>query len=229
MGGLLRQAALHDMTEIISHLSPEWIKLKIPHTNGAFWYSKEILERIVPKIKTDRNWVLINAEHNCLDYSIVFIHNNAYPERYEWLKDYKDLILVCSTTKTLETMIEMFPKAHSIFIPLSIDTEYVKKFKAKRKTKKTCYYGRLEKCPTSILEDDSIVKIGDGERDKLLKEVAKFKTVYAIGRCALEALALGADVIAHEGEYEGMTFKLLDNLDVVPDLQRLLNEIDGKE
>lgn len=217
------------MAKIISHLSPEWIKLKIPHQNGAYWYSKEILENIVPKIKTDRNWVLINAEHTCLDHSIVFIHNNAHPKRYEWLVPFKDLILVCSTVKTLETMIEMYPKFHCIFLPLSIDTEYVKKFKAKRKTKKVCYYGRLEKCPEKIMNDDSIVKLGDGERETLLKEVSKFKTVYAIGRCALEAIALGCNVLPHEGEYENAKFTLYDNSDVIPELQRLLNEIDKEQ
>lgn len=212
---------------IISHLSPEWIKLQIPHQNGAYWYSKELEENIIPHIKTDRNWILINAEHACLNHSIVFIHNNAHPERYEWLASFKDLILVCSTIKTLETMIEMYPKFHSIFIPLSIDIDHVKQFKPKRKSKKTCYYGRLEKCPEKIMEDDSIVKLGDDNRDKLLKEVGKFKTVYAIGRCALEALALGCKVIAHEGEYEGVKFTLTDNKEVIPELQRLLNEIDG--
>ena len=212
---------------IYSHLSPEWTKLKIPHTNGAYWYSKELLDRVVPKIKTDRNWVLINAEHSCTDHAIVFIHNNAHPERYEWLAPFKDLVLVCSTVKTLNTMIEMFPKAHSIFIPLSIDVDDVKQFKAKKKTKNICYYGRLEKCPQEILEDETIDKLGDGDRDKLLKQVAKYKTVYAIGRCALEAQALGCDVKSHSGEYEGVKFELLDNEDIIPELQRLLNEIDG--
>ena len=215
------------MTKIYSHLSPEWINLNIPHTNGAYWYSKELLERVVPNIKTDRDWVLINAEHNCTDRAIVFIHNNAHPERYEWLAPFKDLILVCSTVKTLNTMIEMYPKYHSIFIPLSIDVDYVKQFKAKRKTKKVCYYGRLEKCPEKIMEDETIDKYGDGDRDELLKQVAKYKTVYAIGRCALEAKALGCNVITHEGEYEDVEFVLLDNTEIIPELQRLLNEIDG--
>lgn len=212
---------------IYSHLSPEWINLNIPHTNGAYWYSKELLERVIPKIKTKRDWVLINAEHQCSDHSIVFIHNNAHPERYEWLAPYKDLILVCSTNKTLETMIEMYPKYHCIFIPLSIDIDYVKQFKAKRKTKKVCYYGRLEKCPEEIMEDDTIDKLGDGERDEMLKQVSKYKKVYAIGRCNLEAQALGCEVKSHQGEYEGVTFELKDNTEIIPDLQRILNEIDN--
>ena len=37
------------MTKIISHLTPEWINLEIPHTNGAYWYSKELLENVIPQ------------------------------------------------------------------------------------------------------------------------------------------------------------------------------------
>ena len=93
--------------KIISHLSPEYLNLKIPHNNGAYYYSKELLENIVPHIKTKRNWILINAEGKCYDNSIVIIHNNKNPERYEWLKQYKNLILVCSQPHTLATLIEM--------------------------------------------------------------------------------------------------------------------------
>ena len=213
---------------IISHLSPEYQKLRIFHNNGAFYYSKELVENIIPYIKTDRNWITINAENTCLDHSIVFIHNNKNPERYTWLSSYKDLILVCSSIKTLKTMIEMFPKFHSIFIPLSIDTEYVKKFKAKRKTKTVGYFGRREKLPESLSMNDKIEKIygEDENRDELLKQVAKFKKIFAIGRCALEAKCLGCEVISHDGEYENQTWDLIDNKDVIPELQRLLDEID---
>ena len=124
-------------------------------------------------------------------------------------------------------MIEMYPNYHCIFIPLSIDINYVKQFKTKRKTKKVCYYGRLEKCPKDIMEDDTIDKLGEGERDEMLKQIAKYKMVYAIGRCALEAQALGCEVKSHQGEYEGVKFELKDNTDIIHDLQRILNEIDN--
>lgn len=216
------------MDKIISHLSEEYKKLNIGHGNGAFYYSKELLENIVPHIKTDRPWCLINAENQCDDDSIVFIHNNKNPERYEWLKGRKNLILVCSKIKTLETMIKMFPQYHCIFIPLSIDTEYVKQFKVKRKTKDTAYFGRLEKCPKEILDNNNIEKIyGNIPREKLLREVAKFKNVYAIGRCAIEAKCLGCKVKSHKGEYDGIDFKVVDNKEVIPELQRLIDEIDS--
>lgn len=212
---------------IFSHLSPEWKELNIPHDNGAYFYSKELYENIIPKIKTKRDWVLINVVNQCIDGAIVFIHNNANPERYEWLRPYKNLILVCSQIKTLSSIIEMFPKYHSIYLPLSIDTKYVSKFKAKRKTRQIAYYGRLVKCPEKILNNPKITKISGEDREKCLKEVGKYKTVYAIGRCALEAKCLGCKVISHEGEYENTDFELLDNSEVIEELQRLLNEIDG--
>ena len=214
--------------QIVSHLSPEYLNLKIPYNNGAYYYSKELLENIVPKIKTDRNWILINAEGKCYDNSIVIIHNNKNPERYQWLSKYKNLILVCSQPHTLKTLIEMHPHFHTILIPLSIDINYVKKFKVKRKTKEIGYFGRKEKCPSYILEDDSIDKIYGMDRDELLHTLAKYKKVYAIGRCALEAKCLGCEVLHHEGEYENTDFILYDNKDIIPEFQRLIDEIDMK-
>lgn len=217
------------MNKIISHLSPEYIKLNIPHNNGAYYYSLELYDNVVPKIKTNRNWVLINAEKQCYNHSIVIIHNNANPERYTWLSPFKDLILVCSQPKTIRKLIEMFPRTHIVYIPLSIDTKYVKQFKVKRKSRNYAYYGRKEKCPQDILEDDNIDKIFGNDRDECLKLVAKYKNVFAIGRCALEAKCLGCNVLSHAGEYENVDFKLLDNKEIIPELQRLINEIDGKE
>lgn len=219
------------MTKIFSHLSPEYIecckRCCIQPDNGAYYYSKELLENIVPHIKTDRDWVLINVARQCTDRAIVFIHNNKNPERYWWLAPYKDLILVCSQMKTVRWMSEMYPQFHTILLPLSIDTKYVSQFKAKRKTKDTAYFGRQVKCPDEILKDNKIDKLYSKNREQLLREVAKYRKVYAIGRCALEALCLGCEVLPHKGEYEGVEFKLLDNKDVIPELQRLLNEIDG--
>ena len=212
---------------IFSHLSPEWQEMNVGTNNGAYWYSKELLENIVPKIKTDRDWVLINVKNQCTDRAIVFIHDNANPEFYEWLRNYKKLILVCSQIKTLNTMIKMFPKFHCIYIPLSIDTEFVKQFKVKRKTKDTGYFGRIQKCPKNLLEDESVDKLHGGKHEDLLKEVAKYKNIYAIGRCALEAKCLGCKVRGHEGEWNNVEFELRDNSEVIPELQRLLNEIDG--
>lgn len=212
---------------IFSHLNQEWIDTHVGINNGAYWYSKELVENIIPKIKTNRSWVTVNVDNQCVDNAIVFIHNNQNPERYYWLSDYKNLILVCSQVKTLKHMIEMFPKAHVILLPLSVDVHYVKQFKPKRKSKKIAYYGREVKCPKEILEDDNIDKIFGEDREKCLKAVGKYKTVYAIGRCAIEAKCLGCKVIPHRGEYENTDFEIIDNKEIIPELQRLLDEIDS--
>ena len=212
---------------IFSHLNKEWQDTHVGCNNGAYWYSKELVENIIPKIKTGRHWVTINVDELGIDNSIVFIHNNKNPERYWYLGAFENLILVCSQIKTLKFMIEMFPEFHVILLPLSIDTDYVKQFKAKRKTKNVCYYGREEKCPESLKVDKNVDKIWGKDRDKCLMQLAKYKTVYAIGRCALEAKCLGCKVITHEGEYENTKFDLRDNKEVIPELQRLLDEIDG--
>ena len=217
---------------IFSHLSPEYKNYckrnGIVPDNGAFYYSREIYKNIIPKIKTNRSWVLVNIPDCCWDNSIVFIHNNANPERYKWLEKYKNLILICSNPKTLDFMIKMFPKFHSIMIPLSVDIKYLKQFKTKEKTKDKAYYGRLVKCPKKILKNNKIDKIYGTNRRENLKKVAQYKTVYAIGRCQIEAKALGCEVICHKGEYNNIYWDLLDNADVVPELQRLINEIDMK-
>ena len=215
------------MKQIIDRHSKCYKDLHISHDNGAYYYCKEIEDNIIPYIKTDRPWVLLNIPEYCFDRAIVFIHNNKNPERYEWLKNYKDLILICSQINTLKFIIEMLPMHHTILIPLSIDINYVKQFKTKRKTKNIAYFGRMEKYPEEIDENKNIDKLTGTDRVNLLKQVSKYKTVYAIGRCALEAKCLGCKVISHRGEYENTEFNLLDNKEVIPLIQKSINEIDG--
>lgn len=211
------------MNLYFSHLSPEYQKLNLPHINGAYWYSCELVENILPNIKTKRPFVTINLPEFCSDYAIVFIHNNLSQKNYEWLTKYKKLICLCSKLETLKHIVEMLPKAHTVYFPLSIDTEYVKKFKAKRKTRNACYAGRLGTAPDNLPKDLTI--IGNLPREELLTEMAKYKTVYATGRCLLEAKCLGCKTIntsAQQGSEE-----LLDNKDAIKILQNIINEIDG--
>lgn len=215
---------------IINHEDPNYTKIGLKHNNGAYYFSKEICENIIPKVKTDRNWVTVNSENQCMDHSIVWIHNNERPDHYDYLENYKDLVLICVFISTLKEMINRHPHAHCIYLPLSIDTKYVKQFKAKKKTKNICYFGRTIKAPEDIIKNDKIDKIMGEDRDKLLKEVAKYKTVYACDRCAMEAKALGCKVIPCYKEYnQGDKFEVIDNTETAKNLQRLLNEIDIKE
>ena len=211
------------MNIYFSHESPEYKALNLTKTNGAYWYSKELKENILPKIKTKRPFVTVNMQGHCCDDAIVIIHNNLDQSNYEWLKDYKNLICVCSRIETVVKLVEMLPKAHIVYLPMSIDTEYVKKFKAKRKTKNKCYFGRLATVPADLPKDVKV--LGNHPREELLKDVAKYKTVYATGRCLLEAKCLGCKTI-NISEQTGIE-DIVDNKEAIKLLQQIINEIDG--
>ena len=211
------------MNLYFSHLSPEYKALGLPKTNGAYWYSKELVENILPKIKTERPFVTINLDPFCCDNAIVIIHNNIDQKGYEWLSRFKNLICLCSKIEALCNLVEMLPKAHVVFLPMSIDTTYVKKFKAKKKTRNACYFGRLATVPNDLPKNVKI--LGNHDREETLKEVAKYKTVYARGRCLLEAKCLGCKTIS-TSKMTGSE-DLIDNKDAIKLLQNIINEIDG--
>lgn len=213
--------------KIFSHESHEYAaraRAKGGQNNGAYWYSKEIVENIIPKIDTDRNWVTINVPGRCFDHSVVFIHNNKTPEKYDWLRRYKDLILVCGVESTVDTMQKRLPMHQVIYLPLSVDVDYVKKFK-RPKTKEACFAGRLDK------KTDALPKgcdcIGNISRDELLPRIAEYRTVYAVGRCAIEAKVLGAKIGIYDPRFPEDIWGVVDNSEAAWVLQRKLDKIDG--
>lgn len=188
--------------------------------NGAYFYSKEIVSNIIPHIETDRNWVTINIEGACEDHSIVFIHNNVNPSLYDWLKGYKDLVLVCGVPSTCEKVAHL---GKAIYLPLSIDVEEVKAHKH-RKTKKRAYAGRTDKMTYKCTDCDII---SDMPRSLFLDALSRYKEVYAVGRVALEAKALGCKILQYDDRFMDTDFWVVrDNSEVVPMLQKALDEID---
>lgn len=194
--------------------------------NGAYYYSKEIVENIIPKVKTDYNWVTVSIPGRCYDHSIVFIHDNDRPETHRWLSYYKDLILVCSMQNTLEKIREMLPQHKAIFLPMSIDLDYVTQFKARRRHGK-CYAGRLDKLSNKGVKIPKFCKIlGDMPREELLKEMAKFKKVYASERTAIEARALGCEIGIYDPRYQDLEqWQVIDNSEAAALLQEKLDKI----
>lgn len=192
--------------------------------NGAYWYSKEIVENIIPKVDTDRNWVTINVPGRCYDHSVVFIHNNMTSSKYDWLKQWKDLVLICGVRQTVDVMQERLPMHRVIYLPLSVDVKYVEQFKRK-KTKDACFAGRLDK------KTDQIPKgcdcIGNISRDELLPRIAEYRTVYAVGRCAIEAKILGAKIGIYDERFPDDIWEVVDNSEAAWMLQRMLDRIDG--
>ena len=219
---------------IIDTNNPKYIekraRLGSGQFNGAYYYSKEIVKNIIPNVKTDRPWDTLGMRAvGTYHGAIVFIHHNIEMDKvYDWLKDYEDLVLVTSSPFTQEWAEKAGYKA--IYVPLSIDTEYVSKFKTK-KTKDTCFCGniwsfRRDEIADTIPEDVDF-QPKDVCREDLLKFMAPYKKVYAIGRCALEARCLGAEILQCYKKFDVSHWKLLDNKEAAKILQEGLDKIDG--
>lgn len=197
-----------------------WASLGEERFNGAYYYSCEIVKNIIPNVKTDRSWLTINSRGTCEDGSIVFVHNNLYPEIYEWVRQYKDIILVCGVPETCEKVKHL---GTPIYLPLSIDTAYVKSFKTE-KDKDTAYAGRPNK---KVNLPEGIDHLEGLPRAELLTQMARYEYIYAVGRTALEAKALGCRLKAYDPRYpDTRVWKVFDNKQAAKILQQKLDEID---
>lgn len=215
---------------IIDHTHPAYKKrqqtMRVGNQyNGAYYYSKEIVDNIIPIVKTDRNWVTINIPGYCCDHSIVFIHNNLDPNLYSWLEDYEDLILVCGVPSTCDKVKHL---GTPIYLPLSVDVSYVEKFIFPFKTKDIAFVGRRVKRHKKKFQIGTKY-LENMPRDVLLKNMAKFKKVYAVGRCAIEAKILGCEVLPYDDRFPDPSFwKILDNKEAAYMLQHLIDNIDKR-
>lgn len=220
---------------IIDHNHPEYKKLrrkvKDGKYNGCWYYSHEIVDNIIPRVKTWRGWNTVGRELDGMcDHMIVFLHDNSTPWHYYWLKNYNDLVLVCSSKYTLDSV--QF-SGHTVLLPMSVDTEYVKKFRTE-KTKDTCFVGNvwvrqnIRGITTQTNIPDNVDFFSSMPREKLLKEVAKYRRAYAIDRCAIEAKVLGCELLELDTRYSvDNVGEVLDNRDAAKILQRELDKIDG--
>ncbi len=201
-----------------------WASCGSDRFNGAFYYSKEIVKHIIPRVNTDRNWVLINQRHEAFDHSIVFIHNNVHPENYDWLSEFDDLILVCGVPETC-AKVEHLGK--TLYLPLSVDVRYVETFK-RSKVRDTAFVGRASKAACHDFGDD--VRILSGlPRTRLLPAMAKFRRVYAVGRTAIEARILGCELLAYDPRFpDPSIWKVLDSREAGDMLNDMVAHIDGR-
>lgn len=202
----------------------KWRKIGANRFNGAYYYSREICRNIIPKIKTDRHWITINIKGVGCNHAIVFIHNNLHPEHYDWLSKYEDLVLVCGVPETCEKVAHL---GQAIYLPLSVDVEYVKRFSADHKTKGIAYVGRYSKSKLGSMPN-GIDYLCGMSREKLLRKMAEYKQVYAVGRTAIEAKVLGCEILPYDKRFPDTNiWKIIDNSEAAVLLQELLDEIDS--
>lgn len=199
--------------------------------NGAYYYSLDIVKNIIPNVQTDRPWDTLGMRGvRSMDHAIVFVHHNLNWDRvYSWLDQYKDQVLVCSTIPTLKWAKSKGKTA--IFLPLSIDTDYVKQFKVP-KTKEACYAGNRwafkEEDFLEYVPSTTDIQPPNLEREELLRFIAPYKECYAIGRCAIEAKCLGCQIKVCYHKYQDPSWwRVLDNKDAAKILQSMLYRIDN--
>lgn len=213
---------------MITHLHPEYVALRKEigkgKYNGCYYYSREIVKNIIPRVKTWRDWNTVGRDFEGMhDHMIVFLHDNSTPWNYEWLRKYKDLVLVCSSQYTMDSVKY---SGRAIFLPMSIDTDYVKKFKH-RHTKDYAFVGNiwvLENCNDSMSEVDILSGLS---RPKLLDAMSRYKHVYCQDRCALEAECLGCKVERIDTRYSVDTVgRVVDNKEAAEILQKELDKLE---
>lgn len=187
--------------------------------NGAYYYSIEICERIIPNVVTDYNWMTINVPGAGCDHMIVFIHNNKDPKTYEWLSKFNDLILVCGIPETVPKMEHL---GRAIYLPLSINVEEVEQYRTE-KTKDTAFAGRSAKHRDIKLPEGTDL-IQAMPRHILLAEMAKYRKIYAVGRTAIEAKALGCEILPYDPRFPDVDrWQVIDNLEAAKMLQEELD------
>lgn len=226
------------MTKIIDTNDPNYIAYcKVHHQNnkghfnGAYYYSQEIVKNIIPNVKTNRPWDTLGMRFmRTSDGAIVFLHHNLHHETvYRWLRRYRDLVLVCSTPATFEWAKTVY-SSHAVFLPLSVDVDYVKQFKTK-KTKELGYSGNrwsFKRKYEAKLPPETEFPPKNLPREELLKWVAPYRKVYAIGRCAIEAKILGCEVLPFYDPFPNPSYwKVVSNREAAKMLQEELDKIDS--
>ena len=217
------------MSEIFDHdnfyYKVRWQNGEGERWNGAYYYSREIVRNIIPNVDTDRNWVTAHSPTYSFDHSVFFIHNNLEPDRYSWLWEFEDQVLVCGAPETVGKVKHL---GKAIYLPLSIDTKEVRRYKLPKEERHgTCFVGRPTKAAEADIPEGTDILSGL-QREELLPLLAQYEKAYAIGRCAIEARCLGLEVLPYDPRYPDPKFwKVSDNLPAARRLQKMLDEIDG--
>jgi len=205
----------------------QWLKTTGTAINGAYLYAKEIEQNILPHITSDDTIntvaIILYAPMDIPDGAVVVAHDN-----FETVSRYrayfgKRLRWICSMESTRDKLIAEGEFAR--YIPLSVDFSYIDKFKKRIKTADTAFFGNLwlfKQDTVNELIEQGVVIYGSMPRELALSEIAKYRKVYAEGRCAIEAQRLGAKVLPIDyGEaFDSIIPKAYDNKDLIPEWQK---------
>lgn len=198
--------------------------------NGALIYSMNIVKNIIPKVQTKRNWVTIDCKQ-CMDNAIVFIHSNLDFDRYEFLRKYKNLVLVASQNYTVQELRRRKLGDHVIYLPLSVDTKELRKYKNLKPHYRggTCYAGRPDKPYVDGLRLQGNIDMLCGLTHlDMLKRLNNYQYCYAVGITAIEAKFMGCTLLPFDKRYPDIrVWKILAPSEAAKILQKKLNKIDG--
>ena len=200
--------------------------------NGAYYYSIEICERIIPNVVTDRSWITVNIRNpKCgCDHSIVFVHNHRLcPDVYKWLTPFDDIVFVCSEHRDIPKL-EQMGRDHGkrwkgIILPLSVNVEEVRQY-IRPKTRDVAFVGRTQRQEGQTFPQGTDF-ICDMPRERLLSKMATYRKIFATDRCAIEGLILGCEILPFDLKHPNPSkWKVLDNVDAAKILQKKLDRID---
>ena len=197
---------------------------------GAHFYAKEIEDIILPKL--DLNLFIITAgaalypANEVPDGAIAVCHDNRYTKESYHRLFRKGIVWVCSKQSTVDKLKSYGENA--VYIPLSIDTRYVAKYKTK-KTKDIAYVGNPWAFKADYLASlpPNIDQLSNMEREDLLKAMAKYRRVIAEGRCLMEAQVLGAE--CEVPKYENLESVFVEPLDSLDAVSYWAEALDGYE
>lgn len=197
--------------------------------NGALIYSMNIVKNIIPKVETKRNWVTIDCKQ-CMDNSIVFIHSNVDFDRYEYLRKYKNLVLVASQNYTVQELRKRKLGDYVIYLPLSVDTKELRKYKNLKPHYRggTCYAGRPDKPYVEGLRLNRDIDMLCGlTHPDMLTRLNNYQYCYAVGITAIEAKFMGCTLLPFDRRYPDVkVWKILNPSDAAKMLQKKLDKID---
>lgn len=190
--------------------------------NGAYWYAREIEEIILPELVNINLYInTVGAQlyhaRELPKGAVIVCHDNV-TTRKTYMKYFgMGVLWICSKQSVVDYFTVWGEKA--VLIPLSVDTEYVSKFKRKRKTKDTAFVGNAWSFKQKYLESlpEDIDQLHSMARDDLLKEMAKYKNVIAEGRCLIEAKVLGCNYeLPKHGYGDTVDREVIDSRETIP-------------